>query len=298
MTSLNEFHKNINYNRARLLKTACSAQIKDICQPFMLMLGIKNISYFRISNCGETILLNTSEECVKYFFGSKMDFSCMSKLIPQTIVYEDDVPDLAQYREIMAKKFGFYHGISYVVSGKNSIEIFSFHVDESRENFKYDFQLSLIQLEIFIRNFKLKTVKARKELNKFPLLIGKSADYFKSAKELLTKSKNDLMNKSFINKKEKSYGRLKKKIYLDAPFEHITITRLQVLMLQRLCYNMTYKEIGEQLYLSWLSIRDNVDILREKFLCKSKKELVNLIKESHVLDNIIPVDFTLLDGGL
>ncbi len=78
-------------------------------------------------------------------------------------------------------------------------------------------------------------------------------------------------------------------VYLDPPFEFITICKRDVMIMYLLNLDKNYKEIAQYLNLSWLNIRDNVDILRHKFNCKNKKTFINLLNEYNILENLIPL---------
>ncbi len=276
-------------NNSKYIRVATDPQIKSICEPFMKALVIKNISYVKLNINMTYLYMNTSEKAATTFANSNIKWSFTERGI-KTMYFEDEINCIDDYKKVLVEDLDFHHGISYLSFSPGFAEMFTFHVDKEFYNFKEVFLKNLLYIERFMRYFKLKTLNIQKQLASYNLHISNSTQL-----ELLNQDKEHLQFAISQNNKprtEKIKDELEDDIInLDDPFSGITLNYREAIVLEYLLSGLSYKMIGKKLNLSWLTIRDQVDILRDKFDCKSKNELISLCNQYHVLDILNPVEF-------
>ncbi len=78
-----------------------------------------------------------------------------------------------------------------------------------------------------------------------------------------------------------------KRYYLEGEFEGVYLNKTQVSCLAYLIKDMTYKEIGDKVFLSPRTVTNNLDLVREKLQCANKKMLIKKVKSDPSILSII-----------
>ncbi|MCH9770462.1 MAG: LuxR C-terminal-related transcriptional regulator [Gammaproteobacteria bacterium] len=287
-------------------KFCCSDTIKEICRPFMEVMGIRKIEFSRYySETHETITLSTAECYMRYYIENKLYnyITGTPNIYARPITSFDDVThDSSFYMNVIkptADKFNYAHTVIIVKFRATHFDLFSFSVAKDRLNFHDECITDKVLYQkfmVYFRNSARHIIKEAKEKYGYrtpvPTELKNDKKQYAHFKKIYSQKTNAremmdmrLSGAHYEDKPELPFEL--KKYYLDEPFEEVSLTKREAEVLLLITDELTAKEISRILGISTNTVRDHADHLRYKFKCETKKSLIRLVKDYNLCDYFI-----------
>ncbi len=253
-------------------------EVAKICQPLQQVFNINNFAYHRYYWDGTRFTLSSRKDIAEYYYSIKGD-QCRSG-IPDIrepgIYFLDDYDHDTEFgKKIItpyAKNFGTSHFVVVVKHHIGVSEVIIYGVPVEYVDFNRDFLMHREFFENFLLYFKDQAkalIKIAKQ-TRYKFYFGEF-EYIKSRTEQLQKrlqSNNDQFN----------FGRF----YLSGEHEDIYLTRKELECLLLFYKGNNYQKIAKHLSISPITVQRHFDTIRDKFSCKNKKELKELLKKTEI----------------
>ncbi len=253
-------------------------QLEGILKPLRLEYNINGFVHTRFFPFSKTcISIGSHSEWSRYFYKNKLNlYGMLNKnlsIFSGNYTFLDNVPkDSVIYQKVYKhaeEKFDLCHGVLMVQLGINYIDAFVFYVPKSEWHFNAVFLENINEFKRFIRIYK----SEKRELINDVIKHLRHPFYLKDTRlEIL----------DFNPTYKKAIPVNCKNYYLEEA--KITLSSREIEVLWMTCNGNTAKETAIKLGLSYRTVEHYLAVIRQKFACRSKPELLAKIKKENMLE--------------
>ncbi len=251
----------------------CHEEVAAIVEPLAEMFEFISFSYNRVYTNGSLLMLNSHEQWIDYYWEhgchfvvDGLPFIAFKEIIVDPFI----APESPFYQKVVlpaAQHFGFKHCVIFVNTYLTYVELFNFTFSENSTKYLMMTESYKPLIKKFILYF---LDKAQPLINKhMDSLIAWGVAPGTKVKYSMDKSlaNSSKLNKILITLRPTRY-------YLGGDSQNNYLTQRELECLTLICQNKTAKEIGKSLKISPRSAEKYNKILREKFNCETKKQLI------------------------
>lgn len=265
--------------------TSCE-EIQKICEPFFLQTHLSYYNYVRVYDDGSRICLSNNKPWMEFVFGNHSQFKITFEEKPEhgqsRYVIWDNVEGIND-DSLMVKareEFDIAHGFTIITSYTGYVEFQYFGTTKQNHhlnNFYINNLDALHNFGMFFRD-KAESIIEAAEREKIKL---EGHEFFWLTKEEGT---GNYVRVQYLTDKNEV-----ERYYLNGDLKNIYLTKREAQCLTALIDGFTAKEIGKLLGISYRTVQNYLEDVKQKLSCHTRSSLVTKAHDSgfRVISDII-----------